>query len=163
MLFHKKKKYEVNIDTANTILQNVLAAESKAPNTIPFDTLVLREDADTRFYDRILPLIAAILLLTFLSPLLVVPLAERLSADSPETTAIISDYIQDERLYIQIEGFHIFFEDAWLETADGEIYSIISFDENKGLLCFPYIPGCESNIYIPVEDNLPLHLRLTPQ
>ena len=54
MFFEKKNKYEMNIDTANEILQNVFAAESKTPNTVPFDKLVLRQKANTRFYNRIL-------------------------------------------------------------------------------------------------------------
>lgn len=74
MFFGRKNKYEMNMDTANTILQNVFASESKIPNTVPFDKLVLRQKANTRFYDRILIILFLVLLLTFLSPLAFTPL-----------------------------------------------------------------------------------------
>ena len=43
-----KKTYQMNIDKANDTLQNVFAACNKAPNTIPFDKLVLQQAAHTR-------------------------------------------------------------------------------------------------------------------
>lgn len=78
MLYKKQKKYEINIDRANDILQNVFAAESKTPNTIPFDKLVLRAKPDTRRYDIPLCLAVLLLILTLISPFCIVPIAEKL-------------------------------------------------------------------------------------
>ena len=69
MFFKKRNTYEMNVDTANAILQNVFAAEDKTPNTLSFDKIVLRQKANTRFYDKILRVLLLVLTLSFLSPL----------------------------------------------------------------------------------------------
>lgn len=164
MFFHRKRKYEMNIDTANAILQNVFAAGEKTPNRIPFDTLMLRGKADTRFYDRALALLAVLLCLTVLSPLAVVPLAKGLDASVDGGRAVLTaDYVSDGCLYLEVHGYGVRYEQAWLEASDGTVCQVLSYDEDSGLLCFPYIKAAEANIYIPVENGEPLHLLLTPQ
>lgn len=163
MFFEKKNKYEMNIDTANEILQNVFAAESKTPNTVPFDKLVLRQKANTRFYDRILVILFLVLLLTFLSPLALTPLTGNPNTGFiSNSVELVDDYVEEGFLYLQLDGMLILYEDAYLETADGTQYSVISYDESIGTLCFPYIEGTESNIYIPLEGGQTFHLLLTP-
>lgn len=164
MFFHRKRKYEMNIDTANAILQNVFAAGEKTPNRIPFDTLMLRGRADTRFYDRALVLLAVLLCLTFLLPLAIVPLAKRLEPSVDEGYAVLTaDYISDGLLCLEVRGCGICCADAWMETSDGTVCQVLSYDEDRGLLCFPYVEAAEANIYIPVKNGEPLHLLLTPQ
>ena len=163
MLFRKKKNYEMNIDTANTILQNVFAAESKAPNTIPFDKLILREKANTRFYDRGLILLLLVLLLTFISPLTIIPIVGISSTGfTADSAKLKDDYVEDGILYLQLEGINIQYEEAFLETTDGVKHPPVSFDKSKGIICFHYIDSMESNIYIPIADEQSLHLLLTP-
>ena len=64
MFFSKNSKYEMNKETANAALQNVFAACDKAPNTIPFDKLLLREKLNTHIYDRLVVLVLLLLLFT---------------------------------------------------------------------------------------------------
>lgn len=40
----------MNIDSANAALQNIFAACDQKPNTMPFDTILLRQQANTRSY-----------------------------------------------------------------------------------------------------------------
>lgn len=163
-LFHKKNKYEINIETANAALQNVFSACDKVPNSIPFDKLLLREKLNTRLYDRILILLSVLLLLTFLSPLAVVPVSEFLdSRFAPEKVLLEDDYVEDGVLYIRLTGDNILFDEAYLEMPDGTVIPVLSYDKNSQTLCFPFITEAETNIYIPVKDNTPLHLLLSPE
>lgn len=160
----KKKKYEMNIDAADSILQQVFAASDRLPNSVPFDKLVLREKLNTRFYDRAMAAFALTLLLTFLSPLVIVPLAELLDTKAgSEAVRLVDDYIAEGCLYLQLEGDAVLYEDAYLETTDGKRYPVISYDAGSGILCFPYIETTEANIYIPIEGASDFHLLLSPQ
>ena len=164
MFFHKRQKYEMNMESANVALQNVFAACNKAPNTIPFDKLVLREKLNTRCYDRLLIMVALLLLLTFLSPLAVVPVSgflERCFVSAE--VRLIDDYVEDGYLYLQLEGDNILYEDAYLEKPDGTVIPVQFYDSKKRILCLPYIDDAESNIYIPLKNGKVLHLLLSPQ
>lgn len=164
MFFHKHQKYEMNMETANAALQNVFAACDKAPNTIPFDKLVLREKLNTRCYNRLLFIAALLLLLTFLSPLAIVPVSEYLDSRFPTTEAkLITDYVENGYLYLQLEGDNILYKDAYLEKPDGTVIPVQSYDRKKGILCLPYIDDAETNIYIPLKNGKVLHLLLSPQ
>lgn len=164
MFFRKQKKYEMNKDIANRALQDVFTACDKAPNTTPFDKLVLREKANTRPYNRMLLLTAMLLALTFLTPLLIVPLTAQISRwRTPEPPELVNDYVEDSCLYLQFTGDNIQYEDAYLEKQDGTILPILSYDAKSKTICFPYIEDSESNIYIPIKGGGALHLLLTPR
>lgn len=164
MFFHKNKKYEMDIDTANAALQNILAACNQAPNTIPFDKILLRQKADTKPYNRLIVFTALLLLLTFLAPLAIVPIATKLESHfTSESAVLINDYLKDNVLYLQFTGDNILYEQAYMESADGERIHILSYDADKGLICFPYAGDKEFNIYIPMEGKPALHFLLTPK
>ncbi len=164
MFFKKRNTYEMNVDTANAILQNVFAAEDKTPNMLSFDKIVLRQKANTRFYDKILRVLLLVLTLSFLSPLVIVPVANLFYHPAEQSQAVLLDnYVKDNCLYIQLGNTGILFEEAYMETLDGTRYPVISYEDKTCTLCFPYPENTESNIYIPVEDGTVLHLLLTPQ
>ncbi len=164
MFFHKRQKYEMNMESANAALQNVFAACNKAPNTIPFDKLVLREKLNTRCYDRLLIMVALLLLLTFLSPLAIVPVSGFLERCFVSTEVrLIDDYVEDGYLYLQLEGDNILYEGAYLEKPDGTVIPVQFYDSQKRILCLPYIDDAETNIYIPLKNGKVLHLLLSPQ
>ena len=103
----------MNKETANAALQNVFAACDKAPNTIPFDKLLLREKLNTHIYDRLVVLVLLLLLFTFLSPLAIVPVSESLErVFAPEKVQMTDNYVEDGFLYIQLKGDNILYEDA---------------------------------------------------
>lgn len=164
MFYHKNKKYQMDMDTANAALQNILAACDKAPNTIPFDKIVLRQKANTKPYNRLIVLTAVLLLLTFLSPLVIVPIATRLEPYfAPEPVKLINDYIEDDILYLQFSGDDICYDQAYIEFPDGERTSSIPVDTDKGWIGFPYNGTEEINIYIPLENGSHVHYLLTPK
>ena len=154
----------MDMDTANAALQNILAACDKAPNTIPFDKIVLRQKANTKPYNRLIVLTAVLLLLTFLSPLVIVPIATRLEPYfAPEPVKLINDYIEDDILYLQFSGDDICYDQAYIELPDGERTSSIPVDTDKGWIGFPYNGTEEINIYIPLEKGSHVHYLLTPK
>lgn len=164
MLFHKDKKYQMDMNTANVALQNILAACDKAPNTIPFDKLILRQEANTRPYNRMILITSVILLLTFLSPLTVVPIATRLDLIfAPEPVRLVNDYLEEQILYLQFTGDDICFANAYIEYSDGRQISPSLIDTEQQLIGFLYDGTQEINIYIPLEDGTNVHYLLTPQ
>lgn len=76
MFFHKKNRYELDMATANNALQNILSSCNQPVNTIPFDKLVLRKKVNAASYNRLIVATTLIFVLTFLSPLAIVPLSE---------------------------------------------------------------------------------------
>lgn len=163
MFFRKNKTYQMDMDTANAALQNILAACDKAPNTIPFDKIVLRQKANTKSYITLMIATAALLVFTFLSPIMVVSAAnfyERLFPTEP--VALVNDYVEDNILHLELTGDNILYSQAYMETLDGKRINLISFDAKAGLLRFPYDAVNETNIYIPIEGSEPMHLLISP-
>lgn len=163
MFFRKNKTYQMDMDTANAALQNILAACDKAPNTIPFDKIVLRQKANTKAYNTLLIITAILLLFTFLSPLTILPATNCYEHFFPsEPVALVNDYVADNILYLEFTGDNILYSQSYMETLAGERIYTISYDAQKGLICFPYDAVNETNIYIPIEGSEPLHLLLSP-
>lgn len=164
MSFFRKKTYQIDIQKADSALQNIFAACNQSPNTIPFDKLVLRQKANTQIYNRLLIATAIILLFTFLAPFYIVPLShvtEKLF--TPEPVVLLNDYLEDDILYLQLAGDNILYEEAYLETHDGQRIAAVYHDKAKQLIGFPFPEEGESNIYIPIKNSEPLHFLLTPQ
>jgi len=162
--FMKKNTYQMDINQANSTLQNVFAACDQAPNTIPFDKIILRQKANTKIYNRLITVTAVILLLTFLSPLVIVPVANLIEHITvPAPVVLLNDYVEDNILYLQFEGDNILYEEAYVEEINGKRHYAVTYDTKKQLIGFPYIREIEFNIYIPIKDSEPLHLLLSPQ
>lgn len=161
MLFNKPNKYKLNMDDANQVLQNILETQQQPKNTVPFDKLVLRGRVNMRFYNTFLIVLLITLLLTVVAPFTIVPAAQTLLYPTG-TITLVDDYLKDGCLYLQVEGTHILYKDAYLVTTDGENHSVISYDKQTGTLCFPYLDDTESNIYIPVKGRNPLHILISP-
>lgn len=163
MLFEKDSKYEMDMDTANAALQNILAACDKAPNTIPFDKILLRQEANIKPYNRLIIITAVFMLLTFLSPLMIVPLATQFDrAFAPEPVRLVDDYIEENILYLQFTGDNICYQNAYIEFSEGNRVPPVIVDEKKQLIGFPFDGTEEINIYIPLEEGTNIHYLLTP-
>jgi len=162
MFFSKKKVYQMDMKQANEALQNIFAACNQAPNTIPFDKLILRKQLNTGLYKRLIVITALTLVLTFISPLAIVPLCNILSpAESYKTVNLLDDYRDGDILYLTFSQGNVLYGEAYLETAEGEIIPALSYDAETNTIAFPYIADEECNIYIPVKDSLPLHFLLS--
>ena len=162
MFFHKKNRYELDMTTANNALQNILTTCNQPVNTIPFDKLVLRKKVNAASYNRLIIATALIFVLTFLSPLAIIPLSElneRLFSPTPAVLTL--DYVENNILSLKFTGENILYEEAFMETLSGEIIAPLSVDSSKGVINFPFLSE-EANIYVPVKNGEPLHLLFTP-
>ena len=159
-MFRKKKTYQMDIKSADTTLQNIFAACNETPNTVPFDKLLLRQKAHTRNYDILLAIIALIIFITLLAPLPFLAFREHVNY-SP--VILEEHYVSNDRLHLVLDtGNHeIKYEEAYLVSATGTVYEIVSYDDSAHSLCFPYVPY-ECNIYIPYGNDLQLHLLISP-
>jgi hypothetical protein len=70
MKIFNRRKYTLDVAAAGATLQNVFETCNQAPNTIPFDKLVLKQDADTGKYDIWLVFTFIIFILTAIIPVL---------------------------------------------------------------------------------------------
>lgn len=162
MFFRKKNKYELDMTTANNALQNILSTCNQPVNTIPFDKLVLRKKINAAAYNRLILATAIAFVLTFLSPLIIVPLSG-LNAKlfAPKPAELTLDYVENNILSLQFTGDNILYSEAYMETLSGEIIEPLSVDASKGTISFPFLSE-EANIYIPVRNDSPIHLLFTP-
>ena len=162
MFFHKKNRYELDMTTANNALQNILSSCNQPVNTIPFDKLVLRKKVNAASYNRLIVVTAVIFVLTFLSPLVIVPLSEfneKMFAPAPAELTL--DYVENNVLSLKFTGDNILHDEAFMETMSGEIIEPLSVDTSKGVINFPFLSE-EANIYVPVKNGETLHLLFTP-
>ncbi len=162
MFFHKKNRYELDMNTANNALQNILSSCNQPVNTIPFDKLVLRKKINAASYNRLIVTTAVIFVLTFLSPLVIVPLSElneKLFAPAPAELTL--DYVENNILSLQFTGDNILYDQAFMETLSGEIIAPLTVDSSKGVISFPFLTE-EANIYVPVKGGETIHLLFTP-
>lgn len=152
----KRRKYSMDKQTANAILQNVFAAGEQSPNTIPFDKLVLRGMAQTTLVTSCMWI--AIVMLVFI---LVCPFAFRSNELSvAHSAAFKSVQIVEHQLYTDefvmiLEGKDIDYQSIYSQKNDGMIIypSHIRFvDGSQGStnieVTIPY-DGDALNIYIP--------------
>lgn len=105
MFIMRKKTYQMDVAQASSALQNIFAACDQAPNTIPFDKIILRQKLNTQIYIRLIIITLIVLLLTFLSPFVIVPTAnfiEQLTA--PQPIVLPNDFITDTSLSTTSEG-----------------------------------------------------------
>ena len=159
-MFRKKKTYQMDIKSADTTLQNIFVACNETPNTVPFDKLLLRQKAHTRNYDILLAIIALIIFITLLAPLPFLAFRETVNY-SP--VILEEHYVSNDRLHLVLDtgNQEIKYEEAYLVSATGTVYEIVSYDDSAHSLCFPYVPY-ECNIYIPYGNDLQLHLLISP-
>ena len=164
MLFNKKAKYEMDMEIANATLQNILAACDKAPNTIPFDKLILRQKFNSKVYTLPITIMISTLFLTLIAPLFIVPISGYLDRQfPPEEIHLVEDYVKDNVLHLKFsENDRILYHAVYLETLDGQSIESLSYDMKEGVICFPYYDYTESNIYIPLYNGETLHFLISP-
>lgn len=159
----RKNQYQMDITTANAALQNIFAACDKSPNTIPFDKIMLRQKVNTKPLHTLMIITACLFAFTLVSPFIVSPVSaciEKLMMG--ETVCLVTDYVQDDVLYLEFTGDNLLFEQAYAEASDGTRFYALSYDKELKQICFEYDSSTELNIYIPVRFSEPLHFLLSP-
>ena len=154
MFFHKKNRYELDMTTANNALQNILSSCNQPVNTIPFDKLVLRKKVNAASYNRLIVATTLIFVLTFLSPLAIVPLSEMTEKLLAPTPAVLTlDYVENNILSLKFTGDNILYEVwnffLWLDCVSGEYDALLSFVDSSQKVrdqCFSPVVHYEADI-----------------
>ena len=156
-----KKKYQLDIKSADRTLQSVFAACNVTPNTVPFDKLLLRQQVRLRPYNIRLAATFLLLLVTLCTPL---PFHYFYHESGKiHDITLEQHYVDGDILYIKVEPCHgsIDRNNSYLITASGERVDVLSYDSENHIIAFPYLSE-ECNIYIPGENNSTRHLLYTP-
>lgn len=90
-------------------------------------------------YNRLIVATTLIFVLTFLSPLAIVPLSEMTEKLLAPTPAVLTlDYVENNILSLKFTGDNILYEEAFMETVSGEIIEPLSVDSSKGVINFSF-------------------------
>ncbi len=144
-----RKKYSMDLKSANDILQNVLKENNKEPNTVPFDRLVLSNTVNVAFAKT--GRIASLCLLVLIA---LSPLAFRDNGFSVRNSSLIEKIIvSDHQLYsdhfvMYLKGSNIDYDNIYARKPDGTFVFPTYTDTEAGEVTFPY-EGLSLNIYIP--------------
>ncbi|MBQ7581711.1 MAG: hypothetical protein IJU25_02710 [Lachnospiraceae bacterium] len=150
-----RHKYTMDMTTANNILQNVFIAGEQAPNTTPFDKIVLRSKAQTTMVTACMWIGIVMLLLTLLSPLAFS--SRDFKVEQPRSTRslqIVSHKLYTSEFVMMIEGDKLDYQNIYALKNDGEVVfpSKIQFVNGDTEVTIPY-DGEQSNLYIPDLDG----------
>lgn len=162
-MFDNKEKSEMDLQTADAILQNVFKACNAEPNKISIEKI--EEKAKINYKaDNILIVICSVLL--FVS--IVIPLFFKsaqffVSVDekSARTLSIVSSEMTTETFMITFDGPSVDISSTYIESDDGTIIMPTNYDRAKNTVSFPSLTQ-ESNIYVFDVNGKCLHLLLTP-
>ncbi len=150
-----RHKYTMDMTTANNILQNVFIAGEQAPNTTPFDKIVLRSKAQTTMVTACMWIGIVMLLLTLLSPLAFS--SRDFKVEQPRSTRslqIVSHKLYTSEFVMMIEGDKLDYQNIYALKNDGEVVfpSKIQFVNGDTEVTIPY-DGEQLNLYIPDLDG----------
>lgn len=146
-----KKKYSMDMNTANQTLQNVFAACNQQPNTIPFDKLVLKGLAQTtlvkfcKWSAAVFLLLVLLAPLTFRNPDFIVS-----SKGFGQQIAIEDHQLYEDHFIMRLSGENVDYDNIYAKKPDGTVVFPSSADPSERSVVIPY-DGSSLNIYIP--DN----------
>jgi len=163
-MFSKKKTYEIDVQTADKMLQNVFAACNAEPNRIPFDKIVLRSRQDFRSDNSFIIATILLILLTFIAPLFFPPSKIFLSVDSSNGRPLVIEEhsLTEDTFNITLKGAPIDLENTYMVGESGKELYPLSYDRETNSLVFPF-ENEEYNIYITDSYGKTLHLLLSPR
>lgn len=150
-----KMKYNMDTKTANNILQNVFAAEQQAPNTIPFDSILLKSKARTTLVTSCMWVGIVMLCLVILSPLAFQGQELKVTDYSQAKGLQIVDHqLFTEEFVMIISGKMLDYQKIYAMKNDGTVVfpSKIRFINENTEVTIPY-DGDELNLYIPDYDG----------
>ncbi len=162
--FKAKKRYEMDIKTADKMLQNVFAACDTQPNKVPFDKIVLRNKTDIRSERLLICITAFLFILTLITPLFLPKGSAFVSVDPSQgrPLSVISHEMKEDSFNITFEGNRIDISSSYMEGTDGSVVYASSYDDSTNTVTFPYDKK-EYNIYVYDVNGKCIHLLLTPR
>ena len=157
----KNKKYSMNIEDANSTLQNVFAELDMKPNSIPFDKIVLRGLANTVFAKTCKIIATIFLIISLFTPLAFINNDFVVEPSVGASKIIITDHqLYDDHFSLVLQGNNINYDDIYARLPDGSFVFPSSVNRDNGLVIFPFTES-SLNIYIPDINGNVLQAVLT--
>lgn len=150
-----RMKYNMDINTANDILQNVFAAKQQAPNTTPFDKIVLKSKARTSLVTSCMWVGIIMLCLTILSPLAFRSTDFKVTDfTEAQNLQIIEHQLFTEEFVMIVSGSKLDYQSVYASKNDGSVIfpSRIRFINGNAEITIPY-DGEALNLFIPDTDG----------
>lgn len=158
----KEKKYNIDIETADKVLQNVFAACDSAPNTTKLEEIESRSRQNLLSENIMIVISGVLFLAVFFVPLLFPHADAFVSADSHIKELKVSDHCMTQDSFsISFSGYALDVDLSYMEGADGRIVKAVRYDRETNTIVFPYYPE-EYNIYVYDVKGRGIHLLLDP-
>lgn len=159
-----KKGKPVDKAQANETLQNVFEACNQTPNAVSVDQLIEQKKAMVHPYNVWIVVSIVALILTFLSPLALNPMSNRVKNGSSSTDITITSHqIDDGHFKMTLSGDFIDYSSIYALDSKGKKIYPDSYSAADGTVSIPYSGDRELNIYISDYNAKQLHLLLSPK
>lgn len=159
----KKNKYDVDVEMADAMLQNVFKACDTEPNIVPLEKMVHRSRLNM-FTDNLYIVLASVLfVLTLLMPLVFPHSKAFISADPNKGVgfSVVSSELTDTTFSITFESDALDSGACYMEGNDNSRVTAIEYNRETNTIVFPYAQ-MEYNIYIFDINGKAIHLLLSP-
>ena len=159
----RNKKYDIDIKTADEMLQNVFAACDTAPNKVPFEKIVSKSRQNL-FSDNAFIVVAILIFVaTFFCPLFFPHGSVFMSVDSSvgRPLTVVAHEMTEDTFSISFDGLSLDVANSYMVSADNAIILPMEYNRNTNTIVFPYTPS-EYNIYVYDIKGKCLHLLLSP-
>lgn len=161
-----KKQNRKTIDKAqaNKTLQNVFQACNQQPNYVAVDQLLERKKSMVHPYNVWIVVSLVALILTFLSPLALNPMSNRIKKGESETDIVITNHqVTDGHFQMTLSGDFIDYSSIHAINSTGSKIYPDSYSAADGIVSIPYDGKEELNIYVSDYNGKQLHLLLSPK
>lgn len=148
------KKYNMDKETANKMLQNVFDACDTTPNTTSFDTILFRSIANTTLVKACKWIAFAMLILVLVSPIAFYS-RTGFSVDNlrMSTQVTVNQHtLYDNRFEMILSGDNIDYTGIYCKKLDGTIVIPYYYEADTGKVVIPF-DGDSLNIYITCLDG----------
>lgn len=149
----RQKTYSINKKEANEMLQNIFEACDTAPNTVSFDTLLLRTKANTTLVTTCKWIATIFLVLVIFSPL-AFHTHENVTLTNSEHTeiSVTSHHLYKDHFEMTLSGSDIDYGAIYCKKLDGTVVIPTISSEAEQIVEIPF-DGESLNIYIPCTDG----------
>jgi len=162
-MFRKKNKHNIDLQTADKILQNVLVAVDAGPNNIPLEEIEAQNRHDYKTDTILLYVVGSLLAITILLPLLFKSATAFISVDPNSSRALTVSASEHtgETFVLTFIGPVVDVKSTYAETERGDIIFPLEYNRVDNTIVFPGFTE-ESNIYIYDVNGNCLHLLFVP-
>lgn len=160
-----KKKYTMDMQSADTTLQNVFSACKINAQAKSVRELQEKHEKEERGYHSLMFVAVAVLILVLLMPLCFHRSEQNVTRLGAQTTtvSVYQHHLKDGIFYLTFSGGdQIRYADIYLVDENGERSKPLSYDSQTSTITFAY-QGGSVNIYIPDQSGNQLHLLLSPK